>query len=74
MRLKLPKLDDGACFVGILLGLGAGALYAILHIKQRGAVRRRDLVDFGAGSGELEMQAKLEEAKRRAKARLESAD
>ncbi len=70
MKLKRPQLDDSATFVGILLGIVLGAIYALLHIKQKGAVRRKDLTQFGAGSAEAEMQASLEEAKRLAKARL----
>ena len=70
MKRKRPPLDDNAAFVGILLGIVIGALYALLHIKQKGAVRRKDLTQFGAGTAEVEMQANLEEAKRLAKARL----
>ena len=50
MRLKQPDLDENATFAGILLGLVIGALYALLNIRQRGAVRRRDLTQFGAGT------------------------
>jgi len=71
MRRKLPELDDRLTFIGILLGIFLGGLYALLHIKERGAVRRRDLSDFGAGSRELEMQARLDAAKARAKKRLD---
>lgn len=70
MKLNRPQLDDSATFVGILLGIVIGALYALLHIKQKGSVRRKDLTQFGAGSAEMEMEASLEEAKRLAKARL----
>ncbi|MCY3914843.1 MAG: YtxH domain-containing protein [Chloroflexi bacterium] len=70
MKLNRPQLDDSATFVGILLGIVIGALYALLHIKQKGSVRRKDLTQFGAGSAEVEMEASLEEAKRVAKARL----
>ncbi|MCY3866594.1 MAG: YtxH domain-containing protein [Chloroflexi bacterium] len=70
MKLNRPQLDDSATFVGILLGIVIGALYALLHIKQKGSVRRKDLTQFGAGSAEVEMEASLEEAKRLAKARL----
>ena len=71
MSLKPPKLDDNATFIGILAGFILGALYAFLHIKQRGAVRRKDLTQFGAGSGELEIEASMDEAKRLAKSRLD---
>ena len=70
MKLNRPQLDDSATFVGILLGIVIGVLYALLHIKQKGSVRRKDLTQFGAGSAELEMEASLDEAKRLAKARL----
>jgi len=70
MKLNRPQLDDSVTFVGILLGIVIGALYALLHIKQKGSVRRKDLTQFGAGTAEVEMEASLEEAKRLAKARL----
>lgn len=70
MKRNRPQLDDSATFVGILLGIVIGALYALLHIKQKGSVRRKDLTHFGAGTAEVEMEASLEEAKLRAKARL----
>ena len=50
MSVKLPELDDSTTFAGILIGMVVGALYALLHIKQTGAVRRKDLTQFGAGS------------------------
>lgn len=70
MKRKRPQLDDSATFVGILLGIAIGAIYALLRIKQKGAVRRKDLTRFGAGAAEVEMQASMEEAKRLAQARL----
>jgi len=70
MSGKRPKLDENATFVGILLGMLLGALYALLHIKHRGSVRRKDILQFGAGSAEAEIEASLEEAKRAARARL----
>ena len=69
--MRLPKLDDNATFVGIVLGLLLGAIYALLHITKRGAVRRRDLTRFGAASAESESQAAITDAKQQAKARLE---
>jgi len=70
MSLKRPELDDSATFVGILLGIVIGALYALLHIKQKGSVRRKDLTQFGAGTAEVEMEASLTEAKQLARSRL----
>ncbi len=72
MKPTGPKLDDSAAFVGILIGLVIGALYALLRIKQKGAVRRKDLTQFGAGTAEVEMEGSLNEAKQRARARLEA--
>lgn len=72
MSVKLPELDDSATFAGILLGLVIGALYALTHIKHTGAVRRKDLTQFGAGAAEVEMQARLAEAKQLARSRLET--
>ena len=48
-----------------------GAIYTLLHITKRGAVRRKDLTQFGAGSAELETSAAIEDAKQQAQARLE---
>lgn len=69
MKRTRPKLDDGAVFVGILLGILLGGIYAQLRINRRGVVRRRDLLEFGGASGELEMEAKLQAAKRKARSR-----
>ncbi len=71
MRPKRSDLDENATFVGILLGLILGALYALLHIKRSGPTRRRDLTQFGAASAELDMEASISEAKTKAKSRLE---
>ena len=71
MSPKRPELDDSATFAGILLGIFIGALYALLRIKQKGSVRRKDLTQFGAGTAEVEMQASLAEAKQLARSRLE---
>lgn len=74
MKPKRTELDESATFVGIMLGSLLGAVYALLHSKRKGADRRRDLVGFGAATGEAQMQASLAEAKARAKERLESSD
>ena len=74
MSMRHPKLDENATFAGILLGIIIGAFYALLHIKQRGAVRRKDLAQFGAGTAELEIAASIEEAKQQARARLDDRD
>ena len=70
MSPRRPELDDSATLAGILLGIPLGALYALLRIKHRGSVRRKDVLQFGAGSAEAEIEASLAEAKRLAKARL----
>ena len=70
MSRRRPELDENATFVGILLGIVLGALYALLHIKQKGSVRRKDLTQFGAGTAEVEIEASLKEAKRMARSRL----
>ncbi len=74
MKLKRFELDENATFVGLLLGILLGAGYALLHIKQRGVIRRKDLTQFGAGTGELEIEASITEAKRMARARREQVD
>ncbi len=71
MSRKRPELDENTTFIGILLGILVGAVYTLLRIKQRGAVRRKDLMQFGAGTSELEIEASISEAKQMARARLE---
>lgn len=71
MSRRRLELDDHTTFIGILLGLVAGALCTGMRISKCGAVRRRDLAQFGAGSIELEIDASISEAKRRAKERQE---
>lgn len=66
-----PKLDENATFAGIVLGMFLGAIYATLRVTKRGAVRRRDLTQFGAGTAELETNAAINDAKEQAKARLD---
>ena len=74
MSRKEPALDQGAVLVGILLGMAAGGVYAMLHIKKSGAVRRKDLASFGAGSVELEIETSLNDAKDLARKRLQDTD
>lgn len=74
MSRKERTLDQGAVFVGILLGLAVGGGYAMLHIKKSGAVRRKDLANFGAGSVELEIETSLNDAKDLARKRLQDSD
>ena len=69
--MKPPKLNENATFAGILLGLILGAVYAMLRITKRGAVRRKDLTRFGAGTVELETSAAIDDAKAQANARLD---
>lgn len=74
MSRKERTLDAGAVLAGLMLGLVIGAGYALLHISKSGAVRRRDLAGFGAGSLELEIEASLDEAKELARQRRQEAD
>ena len=69
--MKLPELSENATFAGILLGLILGAVYTMLRASKRGAVRRRDLTQFGAATAELETEAAIKDAKQQARARLE---
>lgn len=69
--MRLPRLNENAAGVGIVLGMILGAIYTLLHISKRGAVRRRDLTQFGAATAELETKAAISDAKQQAKARLE---
>lgn len=68
------KLDNSATVLGILIGLMAGAMYAILHIKNRGETTRKNLTQFGAGSLELNIDTSLDDAKRQANQRLNDPD
>ena len=74
MSHKKRALDQGAALVGIMLGMAIGGVYALLHTKKSGAVRRKDLTNFGAGTVELEIEASLNDAKGLAKKRLQDAD
>lgn len=65
------RLDDGATFVGILIGIIVGGVYALLHVKQRGKTTRKDLTQFGAGSLEIDLDSSLVEAKQKARQRQE---
>ena len=71
MSRRRLELDENATFIGILLGLLVGAVYALLRIERRGAVRRKDLTQFRAATTELEIEASIREAKQLARARLE---
>lgn len=71
MSRRRIDLDDGATFAGIIVGMVIGALYTLFHIKRKGAVRRKDLTQFGAGTAEVEMEASLRQAKRLAKSRMD---
>ena len=68
--MKPPKLDENATFAGAVLGLVLGAIFTLLRITKRGAVRRKDLTQFGAGTAEIETEAAISDAKRQAQARL----
>ena len=71
MSRRRLDLDENATFVGILLGLVVGAACALLRIERRGAVRRKDLIQFRAATTELEIEASIREAKKMARARFE---
>ena len=68
------RLDQGTTFFGIIIGLMMGALYAILHIKNRGETTRKNLTQFGAGSLEIDIDSSLDDAKRQAHQRLNESD
>jgi len=65
-------MNDRACFLGIVLGLGIGAIYAQMRVTQRGALRRKDIRQFGAASAEQEAQSSIRAAQQRARARQDS--
>ncbi|MCY4246302.1 MAG: hypothetical protein OXE95_01835 [Chloroflexi bacterium] len=70
MKRTRPKLDDDAVFVGILLGILLGGFFAQLRIDRRGVTRRRDLLEFGGASGEIEIEDALQAAKSEARSRM----
>ena len=74
MARKRKGLDQNTTFVGILLGMLLGMLYAITRISQSGALRRRDLVELGGASLELEMETSISDAKAAAMQRLSNED
>lgn len=74
MSRKERTLDTSAVLVGILLGLAVGGGCAMLRVKKSGAVRRKDLTNFGARSVELEIETSLNDAKDLARKRLQDAD
>ena len=64
------KLDNRATIIGILMGLMVGAVYAILHIQNRGETTRKNLTQFGAGSLDASIDSSLDDAKHQAHQRL----
>jgi len=58
------SLDDGMTFVGIVIGLIVGAIAMLLQLKNRGAITRKNLTQFGAGTIEEDISESLSEAKR----------
>ena len=68
------RFDQGATLLGIVMGMMVGALYAILHIKNRGETTRKNLTQFGAGSLEIGIDSTLDDAKRQARQRLDDSD
>ncbi len=74
MARKRKGLDQNTTFVGILLGMLLGMLYAITRISKSGALRRRDLVELGGASLELEMETSISDAKAAAMQRLSNED
>lgn len=69
---KADGLHAGAVVLGAVIGFVIGAGYALLHIKKSGALMRRDLTQFGAGTVELEIEASLNEARDLARQRQEA--
>lgn len=67
-------LHERATFWGIIIGLLFGALYAILHIKNRGETTRKNITQFGAGSLEMGIESSLDDAKLKANQRLNDSD
>ena len=67
-------LDGKAALFGALLGAIGGGLFALSRLSKRGAVRRRDLTSFGAGSIDVEIDASMQQAKAAAARRINDAD
>ena len=74
MARKGGFIDGGMACLGLAAGLLLGAVYTLTRIKKRGAIRRKDLVAFGAASLEQDMEASIEEAKALAQERRKASD
>ena len=57
-------LDDGMTFIGIIFGLIVGAVAMLFQLKNRGAITRKNITQFGAGTIEEDISESLSEAKR----------
>lgn len=68
------RFDEGTTFIGILLGLVLGAIYALLHIQRSGETTRKNLTQFGAGTLDMEIDSSLDDAKQQAHQRLQQSD
>lgn len=63
---------DSSMILGVLIGMFVGAVYAILHISADGRTFRKNLTHFGAGTMENDIDASIDDAKQRARQRLDS--
>ena len=63
--------DGSVTLIGVLIGLLVGAIYAMLHIKNRGETTRKNLTQFGAASVEMGIDSSLHDAKKQARQRVD---
>ena len=74
MANRQAGLDHAATCIGLLLGVLVGGVYALANIGKSGHVRRKDLASFGGATIDLEVDARMTDAKAAALNRLEAED
>jgi hypothetical protein len=65
------RLDEGTTFRGFIIGIIAGALYTLFHIRQNGHQLRQSLLN-GTFDGTSSVESSLEAGKAKARERKES--
>lgn len=68
------RIDDAMAFVGIIIGICVGAIYALFRTKNRGDINRKNVTQFGAGTLEQDIQSSIDQAKAMARDRTQAVD